>query len=239
MRALKLFLLILSPAWIALAADNPGAATTTSRSNRSTVVNRALPKPNPALEKWIGVTAGPIPDIVRSHLPNLPPDQGVMIHNIAKDSPAVIAGLERSDIILRVDGQPIGSPQDLQAMLNRRNFGTQARLDIIHKGAPKTVYCIVLEDLEKAAADANKAAAEARNPFRGLKGEMVSAEFSCTDADGRRIAVSVPTLNELGKKAEQDEEFRSKLQRIFDSLLQNPQGVTVILRPAQPAPANP
>ncbi len=228
MKTLKLFVLFLLPAWTTLAADNQAAATT-SKSNRTTSVNRPLPKPNQAPEKWIGVTANPIPDLVRSHLPNLQPGQGIVIESVAKDSPAVIAGLERSDIIVRADGQPVGSPQELQAILNRRNFGTQARLDLIHKGKPKTAYCIVLENLEHATA----AAAAARNPFRGLKGEQVSAEFSCTDAEGRKLTVSVRTLNELGQKAQQDEEFRNKLQRMFDGLSQNPQGVTVVLRPAQ------
>lgn len=186
--------------------------------------------------KWIGVTTEPIPDIVRSHLPKLPAGQGIMVQSIAKESPAAVAGLERSDVIVRADGQPVASPQEFQAVLNRRNFGTQMRLDLIQKGMTKTAYCIVLENMDADGASA-AAAAHERNPFRGLKGDKVTIQFSCTDADGNSQMISATRLDQLGQRAQQDEEFRMKLQRMFDGLQQNPQGVTIMIRPNQEQPA--
>jgi len=188
--------------------------------------------------KWIGVTAEPIPDIVRSHLPKLMPGYGVMIQSVAKESPAAVAGLERSDIIVRADGQPVANPQELQAVLNRRNFGTQVRLDLIQKGISKTAYCIVLENMDADGAAA-AAVAHERNPFRGLKGDKVTIQFSCPDAEGNMQTISATKLDQLGQRAQQDEEFRGKLQRMFDGLQQNQQGVTIVIRPSQELPAAP
>ncbi len=163
-----------------------------------------------------------------------------MIQSVAKESPAAVAGLERSDIIVRADGQPLANPQELQAVLNRRNFGTQVRLDLIQKGVTKTAYCIVLENMDADGAVA-AAVAHERNPFRGLKGDKVTIQFSCTDADGNSQMISATRLDQLGQRAQQDEEFRVKLQRMFDGLQQNPEGVTITIRPnqEQPAPPNP
>lgn len=214
------------------AEDQRNAAT----GKRVAPTVRPPPSPHHQPPKWIGVTTEPIPDIVRSHLPKLPPEQGIMIQSVAKESPAAVAGLERSDIIVRADGQPVASPQEFQAVLNRRNFGTQMRLDLIQKGIAKAAYCIVLENMDADGAAA-AAAAHERNPFRGLKGDKVSIQFSCTDADGNSHVVSATKLDQLGQRAQQDEEFRAKLQRMFDGLQQNQQGITIVIRPNQEQPA--
>ena len=219
------------------AAEGQRNATTVKRP-APTVWAPSSPLHQPP--KWIGVATELIPDIVRSHLPKLMPGYGVMIQSVAKESPAAVAGLERSDIIVRADGQPVANPQELQAVLNRRNFGTQVRLDLIQKGISKTAYCIVLENMDADGAAA-AAAAHERNPFRGLKGDKVTIQFSCPDAEGNMQTISATKLDQLGQRAQQDEEFRGKLQRMFDGLQQNQQGVTIVIRPnqEQPAAANP
>jgi hypothetical protein len=230
---------LLMLAWTALwlASGNAGAA---EGQRKATVVKRPPSSPIHQPPKWIGINTEPIPDIVRSHLPKLMSGQGVMIQSVAKESPAAMSGLERSDIIVRADGQPVASPQEFQAVLNRRNFGTQVRLDLIQKGLTKTAYCIVLENMDADGAAA-AAAAHERNPFRGLKGDKVSIQFSCPDADGNMQTISATKLDQLGQRAQQDDEFRVKLQRMFDGLQQNQQGVTIVIRPwqEQPAVANP
>ena len=218
-------------------AEDQGNVTSGKRA-----VPKPLPPPSPHHPplKWIGVTTAPIPDIVRAHLPKLPPEQGIMIQSVSKESPAAVAGLEHSDIIVRADGQAVADAEAFQAILNRRNFGTQVRLDLIQKGLPKTAYCIVLENMDAAGAVA-AAAAQERNPFRGLKGDKVSIEFSCTGADGNSETVSATRLDKLGQRAQEDDAYREKLQRIFDGLQQNQQGITIVIRPyqGQPAATNP
>lgn len=215
------------------ASEDPSNATTGKRT-----APKPLPPPSPLQQppKWIGITTVPIPDIVRAHLPKLPPELGIMIQSVSKESPAAVAGLEHSDIIVRADGQAVTDVEAFQTILNRRNFGTQIRLDLIQKGLPKTSYCLVLENMD-AAGTAAATAAQERNPFRGLKGDKVSIEFSCMGADGNSETVSATRMDKLGQRAQEDDTFREKLQRIFDGLQQNQQGVTIVIRPYQEQPA--
>jgi hypothetical protein len=185
-------------------------------------------------EKWVGINAGPIPPMVRMHLRNVPENQGLMVFGVAKESPAVVAGLERYDIILRADGKPVNSPQELQQAVSSRNFGTQLRLDLIQKGQPKTAYCIVLEKPE-----GEPESPAHRNPFGALKPDNVSIQFAFTDGDGKRQVLSAKTLAEFGQKSQQDEEFRNRLQQMFQGLPQNRQGITIMLRPTEGQPAPP
>ncbi len=189
-------------------------------------------------EKWIGVTAGGIPDMTRAHLPKLPENEGLMVFSVAKESPALVAGIERFDIILRADGQPLSKPQDLAEMLNRRNFGTQMRLELIHKGAPKQVYAIVLE---KPAGEATPGMGRGGIFGSAARPENLAIQFTYTDADGRRQSLSAKSMAEFGQRAQSDEQFRNKVQRMFQELPKNPQGITVVIRPneVQPEPDQP
>ncbi len=211
--------------------SQPGAPKTVVQSKiRSTAPKQTGP------EKWIGVIAAPVPEMVRAQLPNLPEGQGVMVFGVGKESPAMAAGLERFDVIVRTDGQPVSAPQDLQQILNKRNFGTQARLELIRKGATKQLYVIVLEKPE-----GEPGGGSGRGGIFGsnMRPENVSIQFSYTDANGKQQTIGAPTLAAFGQKAQQDEAFRNQMQQMFQGLQQNPQGITIQLRPAQDTPPSP
>jgi hypothetical protein len=230
---LSLVLLLAIPVCI-LAADPANEPSPPSASKAKAQTRAAVPKPSGGQEKWVGIAVGPIPQMVRAHLRNVPENQGLMVFNISKESPAVVAGMERFDIILRADGQPVNTSQELQQVVSRRNFGTQLRLDLIQKGQPKTAYCIVLEKPE-----GEPESPGGHNPFGMLKPENVSIQFAFTDGDGKRQLLSAKTLAEFGQKAQQDEEFRNRVQQMFQSLPQNRQGITIMLRPTDGQPAVP
>ena len=157
-----------------------------------------------------------------------------MVFGVGKESPAMAAGLERFDVILRADGQPVSAPQDLQQILNKRNFGTQTRLELIRKGVAKQIYVIVLEKPE---GEAGGSGPGGRGGIFGsnMRPENVSIQFSYTDASGKQQTIGAPTLAAFGQKAQQDEAFRNQMQQMFQGLQQNSQGITIQLRPAQNA----
>lgn len=196
-------------------------------------IRSAAPKQN-GPEKWIGAMTAPVPEMVRAQLPNLPEGQGVTVFMVAKESPAMVAGLERFDVIVRADGQPVSSSQDLQQILNKRNFGTQARLELIRKGAAKQLYVIVLEKPEGEPGGGG--------PGRGgifgsaMRPENVSIQFTYTDASGKQQTIGAPTLAAFGQRAKDDEAFRNQMQQMFQGLQQSAQGITIQLKPAQNAP---
>lgn len=238
MKLSHLLPLIVALAWSLHAADE-SAKPPKPAAPKSAVpskIRAASPKQS-GPEKWIGVVAMPVPEMVRAQLPNLPEGQGAAVVAIAKESPAQVAGLERFDVIVRADGQPVSSPQDLQQIINRRNFGTQARLDLIRKGASKQIYVIVLERPEGEPAGGG-------GPGRGgifgssMRPENVSIQFTFTDASGKQQTVGAPTLSAFGQRARDDESFRNQMQQMFQGLQQGSQGITIQLKPAQNAPAS-
>jgi membrane-associated protease RseP (regulator of RpoE activity) len=233
MKATSFLLLMVALALPLRAADEntPTPPTPPRSAVRSKVHNTSPRSDGP--EKWIGVSAASVPEMVRAQLPGLPEGQGVMVLNVSKESPAAAADLQRFDVIVRADGQPVGSAEELRSILNRRNFGTQARLELIRKGAAKQIYVIVLEKPESEAGGGG----QGRNGLFGsdMKPENVSIQFTYTDASGRLQTVGAPTLAAFGQKAQQDEAFRNQMQQMFQGLQQNPQGITIQLRPAQNA----
>jgi membrane-associated protease RseP (regulator of RpoE activity) len=237
MKTFGSFSLIVALAAPLQAADEDGkpAKPSAPRTVVQSKTRSTVPKPN-SPEKWIGVMTMPVPEMVRAQLPNLPEGQGAAVVMIAKESPAMVAGLERFDIIVRADGQPVGSPQDLQQAINKRNFGTQARLEFIRKGAVKQAYVIVLERPEGDPA----AGGSGRGGIFGsaMRPENVSIQFTYTDANGKQQTIGAPTLAAFGQKAKDDEAFRNQMQQMFQGLQQNSQGITIQLRPAQHAPDN-
>jgi membrane-associated protease RseP (regulator of RpoE activity) len=241
MKPCLLFPLIVALALPLQAAEEEGKSSKPKPAAPKTAVQSKIravaPKQN-GPEKWIGVVTAPVPEMVRAQLPSLPEGVGVTVFMVAKESPAMAAGLERFDVIMRVDGQPVSSPQDLQQIINKRNFGTQARLELIRKGAAKQLYVIVLEKPEGEAAGGGPGG---RGGIFGsnLKPENVSIQFSFTDASGKQQTIGAPSLAAFGQKARDDESFRKQMQEMFQGLQQSGQGITIRLKPAQDAPASP
>lgn len=67
-------------------------------------------------DRWIGVAVGQVPEIVRVHL-NVDPSVGVIVLDVVPESPAAKGGLQRHDVITRVNSKDITSLQDLVATI--------------------------------------------------------------------------------------------------------------------------
>lgn len=83
---------------------------------------------------WLGVDMLPIDDLVRSRF-GLPQEGVVLVNAVLPGSPAEKGGLKRGDVILKLDGSPIQSPQDLVARVTRRKPGSEVRMQVFRKGA--------------------------------------------------------------------------------------------------------
>ena len=67
-------------------------------------------------------------------------DEGVMISNVARGSPAAEAGLERYDVIVELNGEGFGgSTGALAKRVGELGSGTTAELTIIRSGKEQTV----------------------------------------------------------------------------------------------------
>jgi serine protease Do len=65
--------------------------------------------------------------------------RGVGISRVIKDSPAEKGGLQKDDVILRFDNEPVGSVRKLNRLIDEAELGHTAQLTISRKGAEQQV----------------------------------------------------------------------------------------------------
>jgi hypothetical protein len=159
-------------------------------------------------------------------LAGLPDNTGVMVYHIMPESPAVLAGLERYDVLLRADGQPVTNTEKLEEVLSRRNFGTSVRLDVIHEGQPRIVHVLVLErpaserpvavpgGFSSGPVSVMVLSSDGRGNISS--NTTVKQKLTYTDASGARHELTGDQIAEFHKRMREDEEFRKtvKDQRI-------------------------
>lgn len=93
----------------------------------------AIPKDAP----FLGVVSGMVPEMLADHL-KLKPGTGVIIRSLVPDGPASKAGLTINDVITRVAGKPVNSPQELSETIAEHQPGDTLAIDLIHQGSPST-----------------------------------------------------------------------------------------------------
>jgi S1-C subfamily serine protease len=76
---------------------------------------------------------------------------GVVIAAVEPDSPADHANLEQGDVILSLDGEPVGGVDDLVRLLNGERIGRFVELVMLKKGEMRTVTITPVERRLKAA----------------------------------------------------------------------------------------
>src|SRR5436190_642214 len=61
----------------------------------------------PRLAAVPGLKLMAVPDVLYSQLPQLPRGQGLVVEQVGPEAPAPLANLNRHDIVLSYDGQPV------------------------------------------------------------------------------------------------------------------------------------
>lgn len=75
---------------------------------------------------------------------------GLLVTDLPADSPLAAAGVVRGDLLLTVDGEPVGSPDDLRDGIEDRAPGAPVRLGIWRDGAEReTTVTVGRERYEK------------------------------------------------------------------------------------------
>jgi S1-C subfamily serine protease len=73
-------------------------------------------------------------------------DKGLLVNSLTKDSPAEKAGLKVGDVIIRVDGQAVGTVADLSELIQDKKKGDKVKVDLIRDKKPMTVEIEVAEE---------------------------------------------------------------------------------------------
>jgi membrane-associated protease RseP (regulator of RpoE activity) len=84
---------------------------------------------------FLGVYSEKVPDLLAEHL-GIAAGGGVVIRSLAPEGPAAKAGLAVNDLITRVSGNAVASPEDLTREISKHQPGDVVKLDVIRKGKP-------------------------------------------------------------------------------------------------------
>ena len=91
---------------------------------------------------WLGVHIRPL-DRTQAKSLGLDPPHGVYVYEVLNNQPAQQAGIVAGDIILRLDGQAITTPSDLQSIVAAMPVGSKVSVQLLRKQTRHTVELTV------------------------------------------------------------------------------------------------
>ena len=101
---------------------------------------------------------------------------GALISDVSASSPASKAGLERGDVVLQLNGQPVNGPDDLSVRISEMAPGSVAHLQVFRNGANKDIDVPLGEAPEKAAAAQSNR--EMPASLKGMQVQNLTPEIS-------------------------------------------------------------
>jgi hypothetical protein len=91
----------------------------------------------PAEGETLGVMVGAVPDVLRSQL-RLEDGHGLLVADVVEDTLAERLGVQKHDVIVKVNGQSIASADDVARALKGAKDGKVA-VEVVRKGERKTL----------------------------------------------------------------------------------------------------
>lgn len=122
------------------ADDAPPPAVNQNEAGKLPVIE-LQPEEKPAANPnapFLGVVSATVPQMLAEHL-DLKSGEGVIIRSLVPNGPAAAAGIAVNDVVTRVAGEAVGSPQELSERIAARKAGDAVAVELIHRGKPKTV----------------------------------------------------------------------------------------------------
>ena len=118
---------------------------------------------------WLGVQIQPVTADIADSL-GLKQARGAMVDNPQDGSPAAKAGIEAGDVITALNGNEVKDSRDLARSISMMAPGTSVKLDVLHKGATKSVTVALGEmpNDRQANADNDQSKSAAETPHLGL-----------------------------------------------------------------------
>ena len=87
---------------------------------------------------FMGIMSSPLSKALSMQM-NLKDNQGILVQKILKGSPAEKAGIQKYDILLKINDDSISDHQSLRALVKKYSAGDEVAVSLIHKGQAKTL----------------------------------------------------------------------------------------------------
>jgi serine protease Do len=102
-------------------------------SNLAKWVVDQLVKSGSVKRAYLGVVIQPLDQQLAEQF-DVKAREGIVVGDVQPNSPAAEAGLKPGDVILKFDGKPVGSTQQLVGLVDRSPVGGKAKLQVIRDG---------------------------------------------------------------------------------------------------------
>ncbi len=125
---------------------------------------------------WLGVVIQPVtPDVAKAF--GLTEAKGALVGDVTANTPASRAGIEKGDVILQLNGQPIDSSRDLQLKIAPMTPGTTVRLQVFRNGASREIS-VTLGEMPSQAAQSGGQSGESQNALEGVSVEDLTSDIA-------------------------------------------------------------
>lgn len=113
-------------------------------SNMAKSVMENLIKSGKVIRGWLGITVQQLtPELSRQF--NLKDDKGVLVSDVAEQSPSYKAGIMRGDVIVEFERKEINDPSVLRNMAANSPPGKEVAIKLIRNDSIKTIKVTILE----------------------------------------------------------------------------------------------
>jgi serine protease Do len=95
----------------------------------------------PVRKPWLGVT---LSTLSPGPLNRIPQDSGALVEAVVPDSPASTAGIMNDDIILKIDGKPIGDRRDVIEAIQQTHVGDKCAVHLFRTASVRELDLTVV-----------------------------------------------------------------------------------------------
>lgn len=129
-----------------------GALFGGGRGARGGVPGAVIGWAKPATVTWLGVAQEEVSEELRAQLP-LEPGAGVVVRSVIPESPAAKAGLQKNDVLVKIDDRVLTDPGQLRALITAKKDGDTVRLTYFRRGQQATSEAKLATHEESAGGD--------------------------------------------------------------------------------------
>ncbi len=145
--------------------------------NMANSVMQQILKHGKVTRGWLGVSIQPVtPDLAQAF--GLKKDQGALIADIAANSPAAHAGLQKGDVVLALNGQQVLDARALSLAVSQMAPGATVKLTVFRGGKQQDISATLGEMPAQNESAGNPAAGGSGNALEGVSVDNLTADVA-------------------------------------------------------------